>query len=93
MVLELIHRLLCADGSGIAERKTLSGSYCRLALMSRSNGSHDAKVSAAAMQGPEQLLFIVVFGDDDASIRENDLCGELLRGLPEVQRRSSRNIP
>ena len=46
--------------------------------MSRSNGSHDAKVSAAAMQGPEQLLFIVVFGDDDASIRENDLCGELL---------------
>jgi hypothetical protein len=43
----------------------------------------DAKVAAAA-QRPEQLLFILVVGDDDASVREDDLCGlEIVEGEPE----------
>jgi hypothetical protein len=41
------------------------------------HGGHDAKVAAAAAaQGPEQLLFMVVAHDDGAAIREDDLCGE-----------------
>ena len=40
------------------------------------HGGHDAEVSAAAAQCPEQLLFIVVIGDDDAPISEHDLRGE-----------------
>jgi len=39
------------------------------------HGGHDAKVSAAATQRPEQLLFPVVFGGDDAAVRENHVCG------------------
>jgi hypothetical protein len=33
------------------------------------HGSHDAEVSAAAAQRPEQLLFIVAAGDNGASIK------------------------
>jgi hypothetical protein len=40
------------------------------------HGGHDAKVAAAATQGPEQLVFMVVGRYNDAAIRENDLCGE-----------------
>ena len=39
------------------------------------HGGHDAEVSTAAMQRPEQLLFSVVFGGNDAAVRENHVCG------------------
>ena len=39
---------------------------------------HNAKVSAAATQCPEQLLFSVAFGGDDAAVRENHVCGNYI---------------
>jgi hypothetical protein len=41
-------------------------------------GGHDAKASAAATQCPEQLLFSVVFGGNDAAVRENHVCGNYI---------------
>jgi hypothetical protein len=37
---------------------------------------HDAEIPAAAAHRPEQLLFIGVVGDDNASISEHDLSGQ-----------------
>jgi hypothetical protein len=43
----------------------------------------DAEVAAAA-QCPEQLRFVLVVGDEDASVREDDLCGlEIVEREPE----------
>jgi hypothetical protein len=39
-------------------------------------GGHDAEISAAAPQRPEQLLFTFGIGDDHASIRQHNLRGE-----------------
>ena len=47
------------------------------------HAGHDTKISAAAAQCPKQLLFIVVIGNDDPPIREDDLRGEQI-----VQRQS-----
>jgi hypothetical protein len=47
-------------------------------VQTNAHGGHDAKVSAAATQCPEQLLFSVVFGGDDAAIRQNHVCGNYI---------------
>jgi hypothetical protein len=45
-------------------------------VQAAAHGGHDAEVSAAAAQCPEQLRFIGLVGDDNASISEHDLCGQ-----------------
>ncbi len=48
------------------------------------------KISAAAAQCPKQLLVIVIIGGNDASIRENHLCGEqIIEREPEAADQSS----
>jgi hypothetical protein len=48
-------------------------------------GRHDAKVSTAATNCPEQLFFIVATCDNDASIRQHDLRGDhIVEGKPEA---------
>jgi GTP-binding protein HflX len=37
---------------------------------------HDAKISAAATQDPEQILFVARLGGDDTSVRQNDVGGD-----------------
>ncbi len=45
-------------------------------MQTEAHGGHGAEVSAAAAQRPEQLLFIVPAGNNDASIGEHDLSGQ-----------------
>src|SRR5262249_5231194 len=42
------------------------------------HSGHDAKVSATAKQGPKQLVFSLVFGGDEAAVRENHVCGSYI---------------
>ena len=54
------------------------------------HGGHDAEVSAAAAQCPEQVLFSVVFGGYGAAVRENDVCGD---DVVERQTKASNQRP
>ena len=48
----------------------------RHVVQAAAHGGHDAEVPAAAAQCPEELGFVGLVGEHDASIREHDLCGQ-----------------
>jgi len=61
------------------------------------HGGNDAEVSAAATQRSEQLLLIVVFGDNDAPVRENEYLnrgnGRKVRAIRQGPENVGSNLP